>query len=163
MPIERRLRSRLAYGDAGIVPLPEATAVARSSRSTSAPRSPSAMPANCIGPMLGSSMTFMPVSGPAIRRTLTDGSRAAPRCWLAARAGGQYRSRPRGLGRGPSGGRGHNQCRPGGHRGMGAEEAGERSVATLRPGAGLADWALLAGSSILVLLGVTYAAAIVGF
>src|SRR3954452_20097199 len=63
-PTLRRLRSRLAYGDAGIVPAPDATDVARSRRSTSAPRSPSAIPANCVGPMFGSSTTLIPLSGP---------------------------------------------------------------------------------------------------
>src|SRR6478735_1090210 len=63
-PTLRRLRSRLAYAEAGIVPSPLATEVARSRRSTSAPRSPRAIPANCVGPMFGSSMTLIPESGP---------------------------------------------------------------------------------------------------
>ena len=47
---------------------PVATSVARSSRSTSAPMSASSMPANCTGPMFGSSMTRIPASGPVLMR-----------------------------------------------------------------------------------------------
>ena len=58
MPTLRRPRSITEYGDTNPATLePVATSVARSRRSTSAPMSASSMPANCTGPMFGSSMT----------------------------------------------------------------------------------------------------------
>ena len=59
-PTLRRPRSITEYGDtipARDASSPVATSVARSTRSTSAPRSESSMPANCTGPMFGSSTT----------------------------------------------------------------------------------------------------------
>ena len=55
------------YGDTKPATLePAATSVARSRRSTSAPMSASNMPANCTGPMFGSSSTRIPASGPVL-------------------------------------------------------------------------------------------------
>ena len=73
MPTLRRPRSITEYGDDGPGDARPASRrrVARSRRSTSAPRSASSMPANCTGPMFGSSMTRIPASGPA---TLTSSS-----------------------------------------------------------------------------------------
>src|SRR5437588_4948869 len=65
-PTLRRPRSITEYADA-VPPATErplATSAARSIRSTSAPRSESNMPANCTGPMFGSSITLTPSSGP---------------------------------------------------------------------------------------------------
>src|SRR5688572_6514167 len=76
MPALRRPRSSTEYGDTKPVTLlPIATSLARSKRSTSAPRSASNIPANCTGPILGSSRTRMPSSGPGMSVELQDARR----------------------------------------------------------------------------------------
>src|SRR5438477_276467 len=67
-PMLRRPRSITEYGEAfpPATERPLATSAARSTRSTSAPRSESNIPANCTGPMFGSSITLMPSSGPTM-------------------------------------------------------------------------------------------------
>ena len=67
IPAERRPRSRIECSVTGPWrPTPVSTCALRSSRSTSAPRSESSIPANWSGPMFGSSSTLIPCSGPVM-------------------------------------------------------------------------------------------------
>ncbi len=84
-----------------------ATSVARSRRSTSAPMSASSIPANCTGPMFGSSTTRTPASGPGTYSLqLQDALPRSRRGTSATRGRGTARSATRrrcGRARGPSG------------------------------------------------------------